>query len=135
MRVVCSAGTYIRSLAHDLGTILNVGAHLTALRRTRSGVVSETVNWQTLLAAFEAEVWRQFVLDETLPLRDLPTLLVDDETVYRLQRGQAVEIRAGQSLPNFAPIRVYDSRKRLIAIGERSEGRIRPVKVFRLATS
>ncbi|MGB3617018.1 MAG: tRNA pseudouridine(55) synthase TruB [Catalinimonas sp.] len=36
-RVVCSKGTYIRSLAHDLGEVLGVGAHLTALRRTRIG--------------------------------------------------------------------------------------------------
>jgi len=36
-RVVCSAGTYVRSLAHDLGQKLGCGAHLTALRRTRSG--------------------------------------------------------------------------------------------------
>ena len=36
-RVVCSKGTYIRSLAHDLGKALNSGAHLTALRRTKIG--------------------------------------------------------------------------------------------------
>src|SRR4029079_8520928 len=36
-RVVCSPGTYVRSLAHDLGQRLGCGAHLTALRRTRSG--------------------------------------------------------------------------------------------------
>src|SRR5207302_1612034 len=36
-RVVCSGGTYIRSLAHDLGRLVGCGAHLTALRRTRSG--------------------------------------------------------------------------------------------------
>jgi tRNA pseudouridine55 synthase len=37
LRVVCSKGTYIRSLAHDLGRDLGVGAHVTALRRTRTG--------------------------------------------------------------------------------------------------
>ena len=36
-RVVCSGGTYVRSLAHDLGQLVGCGAHLTALRRTRSG--------------------------------------------------------------------------------------------------
>jgi tRNA pseudouridine55 synthase len=39
-RVSCSKGTYIRSLAHDLGTALNSGGHLTALRRTRIGNLS-----------------------------------------------------------------------------------------------
>ena len=42
VRVVCSKGTYIRSLAHDLGAVLGCGAHLSALRRTRSGDLSVT---------------------------------------------------------------------------------------------
>jgi tRNA pseudouridine55 synthase len=37
LRVVCGKGTYIRSLAHDLGRVLNSGAHLSALRRTKIG--------------------------------------------------------------------------------------------------
>lgn len=37
LKITCSKGTYIRSLAHDLGQVLGVGAHLSALRRTRSG--------------------------------------------------------------------------------------------------
>lgn len=37
LRIVCSKGTYIRSIAHDLGVLLGCGAHLTNLRRTRSG--------------------------------------------------------------------------------------------------
>lgn len=59
LRLVCSAGFYVRSLAHDLGTRLGCGAHLTALRRTASGSVS---------------------LEEALPLADLearPTLAVE----------------------------------------------------------
>lgn len=39
-RVVCSTGTYIRSLAHDMGQALGTGAYLSALRRTRIGVFS-----------------------------------------------------------------------------------------------
>ena len=42
LRVDCSAGFYVRSLAHDLGQRLGIGAHLTALRRTRSGRRSST---------------------------------------------------------------------------------------------
>ena len=45
-RIVCSKGTYIRSLAHDLGKKLNSGAHLTELRRTRSGNFKIEDAWQ-----------------------------------------------------------------------------------------
>ena len=53
-RVVCSKGTYIRSLANDFGKALNNGAHLSALRRTRIGEFS--VENATNIAAFEASL-------------------------------------------------------------------------------
>jgi tRNA pseudouridine55 synthase len=135
IRIVCSAGTYIRSLAHDLGQALKVGAHLTALRRTRSGVISNPVNWQTLLETFQAGMWQQFVFDETLPLSDIPMLKLDDAEVIQLQHGQTVAIQGDHSLADSTPLRVYDSRQRFIAIGERYGEQIRPVKVFHTATS
>lgn len=48
VRVVCSAGTYIRALARDIGARLEVGGHLTELRRTRSGVFSSMVSLEAL---------------------------------------------------------------------------------------
>lgn len=50
IRVVCSKGTYIRTLAADIGRALGCGAHLTQLRRTRSGCfsVAESLNWDLL---------------------------------------------------------------------------------------
>lgn len=50
-RVVCSKGTYIRSLAHDFGKALGVGAHLSALRRTKSGEFSVENAWDLMLLA------------------------------------------------------------------------------------
>ena len=46
IRVRCSKGTYIRSLAHEIGQALQSGAHLTALRRTRSGGFVIENAWQ-----------------------------------------------------------------------------------------
>jgi tRNA pseudouridine55 synthase len=48
VRVVCSAGTYIRALARDIGTQLEVGGHLTELRRTRSGVFDSMITLEAL---------------------------------------------------------------------------------------
>ncbi len=130
IRVVCSVGTYIRSLGRDLGAALEVGAHLIALRRTRSGEIGDPVNWETLLEAFQARTWQRFVFNETLPLREIPLLMVDDAAVARLQHGQTIPAPTDQSLPDTAPIRMYNSAHRLVAIGQRQGEHIRPVKVF-----
>lgn len=55
-RVACSKGTYIRSLAHDFGKALGIGAHLSALRRTRSGDFRVADAWQLdqLIASIKA---------------------------------------------------------------------------------
>lgn len=61
LRIACSKGTYIRSIAHDLGQILGCGAHLTALRRTVSGTftIEEALSVEALLATpIDALPWR-----------------------------------------------------------------------------
>jgi len=56
-RIVCSKGTYIRSIAHDFGKKLNSGAHLSSLRRTRSGSfkIEDAWNLEELIAKIKAE--------------------------------------------------------------------------------
>ena len=83
--VECSKGTYIRTLAHDLGEALGCGAHLTALRRTRSGCFDE-------VDAISLEDYREH--PESLPLRsllqslnDFMPLSLDDAATARLRNG------------------------------------------------
>jgi tRNA pseudouridine55 synthase len=57
-RVVCSKGTYIRSLANDYGKALNSGAHLSALRRTRSGAFNIADAWNLTTLIDEISVQR-----------------------------------------------------------------------------
>ena len=57
-RVVCSKGTYIRSLANDYGKALNSGAHLSALRRTRSGAFNIADAWNLTTLIEEISVQR-----------------------------------------------------------------------------
>lgn len=85
LSVECSKGTYIRTLAHDLGETLGCGAHLTALRRTRSGCFDET-------EAISLEDYRE--RPETLPLRsllqslnDFMALNIDEAATGRLRNG------------------------------------------------
>ncbi len=61
LRITCSKGTYIRSIAHDLGQMLGCGAHLTALRRTTSGAftIEEALSVDTLFdTPIDSLPWR-----------------------------------------------------------------------------
>jgi tRNA pseudouridine55 synthase len=91
--VHCSAGTYIRSLAHDLGMALGTVAHLAALRRVAAGAF--TLADAHTLAATEAAAAAGTLRDLLLPLGmglGLPTLTVDAETALRLSQGQRVPL-------------------------------------------
>jgi tRNA pseudouridine55 synthase len=101
VRVTCSSGTYIRALARDLGAALGVGAHLTALRRTRVGSFDLT-SARTLdqLAEELTVVELAVAVAESFPRRDLTA----DEAV-RLSHGQRLEDAGSPEGPlgAFAP--------------------------------
>jgi tRNA pseudouridine55 synthase len=133
IRVVCSVGTYIRSIAHDLGEMLAVGAHLTTLRRTRVGVISNPIAWDTLQTAFAANTWQQYVINENLPLHAMPTLTLDAALTAGFQHGQPLLLPDDLSIPDVTdrtPIRLYDPAQQFIGIGEFRVRRLWPVKVF-----
>jgi tRNA pseudouridine55 synthase len=91
LRLTCSAGFYVRSLAHDLGAALGLGAHLAALRRTASGpfALTQAVALGDLLSD-EAAAGRALVpMADLLPA--LPIVRLDETGVDRVRRGQDVE--------------------------------------------
>jgi tRNA pseudouridine55 synthase len=91
LRVLCSAGTYVRSLAHDLGRTLGTVAHLARLRREAAG--SFTLADSHPLAAIEAAAQRGDLSGLVLPPGTglaLPRLRVDADTARRLGHGQQV---------------------------------------------
>jgi tRNA pseudouridine55 synthase len=140
LSVTCSAGTYIRSLAHDLGQALGVGAHLTALRRTRSGTLDEPIDWQLLMKAIKDESWERYVIDEQVPLKRLLAVQIDIVRAGLFSRGQPIsssvvsapaQFNDGEiPVPTEGEVRVYDTLERLIGIGQMHPDRLQPVKVF-----
>lgn len=119
VRVVCSKGTYVRTLASDLGALLGCGAHLTALRRTRVGPF--TLDSSISLAAFEAldEVEK----DATLAPVDA---LLFHLAVLQLDAGQAKNFTHGQSAQGFSGavgemFRAYDG-ERFLGVGTLGDG-------------
>lgn len=91
LEVACSAGTYIRSLAHDLGQALGCGAHLVDLVRLRSGRfrLEEAVPLEAILAAGPGE-WRRWLLPLEVAVEHLPRVDLEAEEVRRLSLGQPV---------------------------------------------
>jgi tRNA pseudouridine55 synthase len=135
LEVHCSAGTYIRSLAHDLGQRLGCGAHLSALRRTASGSLSvaEAVPLETLQAAFAEHVWRQFLRPADQAVADWPAVYLTAEATARVQRGQSVAMESAAENRPLAPLgRAYNPAGEFIAVlrADPTAGVWRPDKVF-----
>lgn len=130
--VECSAGFYVRSLAHDLGRSLGVGAHLTALRRLRSGVF-------TLEGAVSVEdlaTRPATLMDRLRPMADLlghvPAAVVTAEGRDRLGHGRELwPIHLDSAPPHSADrVRLLDPDGRLLAIADQRAGALRPVVVL-----
>ena len=126
--VECSAGTYIRSLAHDLGQALGCGAHLAALQRRASGRfrVEDAVPWDEFRAAMEAGTWQQYLLPPDLALADAPAVHLSAEQAARVLHGNT--IAAGDVAGDLA--RAYDPAGRFVAVLERRGADWKPQKVF-----
>ena len=93
--VKCSAGTYIRSLAHDLGQALDAGAHLAALRRTAIGPWS--IDQAIPLADLEAGAAPILPMDAALP--DWQRVDLTEEEARRIWHGNTVPLGGGWSGP------------------------------------
>jgi len=135
LTVHCSAGTYIRSLAHDLGQRLGCGAHLAALRRTASGSlrVTDAVALAELQAAFTRQDWRQYLRPADLAVADWPAVHLSAEDTARIRRGQAVPMAGGPNeYPSEALGRAYNPAGDFIAVlrADPAVRAWRPEKVF-----
>jgi tRNA pseudouridine55 synthase len=128
----CGKGTYVRSLARDLGRALGCLGHVVALRRTRVGCFAEeqAVALEALRAAAEeGEAALQRLLHPVeAVLDDLAALVVGHDDAARLARGQPVLVRGHGT---YTPGPAYAVCKgRLIAVGEIDRGEMRPTRVF-----
>lgn len=95
--VYCSSGTYIRSLANDLGKTLGCGAHLVGLRRTKSGrfTLRDAVPLRKLREAFDEGSWYQYVIPAAEALSDWPSIELDETLVDAVRHGHRVPAEAG----------------------------------------
>ncbi len=92
--VDCGRGTYVRSLAHDIGQALGVGAHLTELVRLRSGPfdISESVTPEEFEEAVEASNWRDIMFPMDFALSNMPAVILDKRAERATTNGQPIPV-------------------------------------------
>jgi len=135
----CGKGTYVRSLARDIGRALGCYGHVSALRRAAVGpfspesmiVLEELETLCHRAAAGEASLADALMPVETA-LDDIPALAVSRADAARLARGQAVLLR-GRDAPNFRGTIAVTVAGQLLALAELDHGEIVPKRVFNLA--
>jgi len=128
--VYCSSGTYVRSLANDLGKSLGTGAHLVGLRRTKSGrfTLRDAVPLRRLQDSFNAGEWYRFLIPAAEALADWPMVELDADQVELIRHGHRIPVEPGQK--GWA--RGVSEQGDLVALLEVDEetGEWQPRKVF-----
>ncbi len=128
--IACSKGTYVRTLAEDIGAALGCGAHLAALRRTRIGRM--TLEHAVTLAALEvmpAAVRREWLLPVDALLRDLPRIDLGDRQAALFAHGGQLDLGVPPEGPGRR--RVYGPDERLLGLAELDErGVLNPCRLI-----
>ncbi len=139
LRITCSAGFYVRALAHDLGERLGVGAHLVALRRTRTGdfTLDDSIALDTLERTPAAAAAAVIPPEGMLP--DMAAAILTDAGESHVAHGRDLgpddvqELRAGAASGHRAGVRLIDRHGRLLGIADpasQSSGLLHPSVVL-----
>ena len=129
LRVVCGKGTYIRTLAADLGDVLGVGAAVERLTRLRVGpfTLADAVTWAELATEAASTLYLRIAPPEAA-LAAWPAIRLDTARVDAFRHGRPVECRgAGVGLS-----RVHDAEGTLVGVGavDAGGGRLRPIRIL-----
>jgi tRNA pseudouridine55 synthase len=103
--IECSAGSYIRSIAHDMGQALGCGAHLTSLRRLASGefTLTRSIRLQEFLQNNEPVIslqeWKKHVIPMWQLLAWIPLILLQDDELKRIKNGASICVDSLRAVP------------------------------------
>lgn len=130
---VCGKGTYVRSLARDIGRALGCFGHVTQLRRTAVGpfALGTAVTLEELEGRAEHDTIDEALQPVETALSDLLHIPVSGSDATRLLRGQAVILR-GRDAPIISGLGYATHKNTLLALVEMERGEIRPTRVFNL---
>ncbi len=140
LEVFCSKGTYIRSLAEDIGHYLGCGGTVKSLRRLESGQFSVANAWTIeQLTAMGQQSLHQCLINVDTPLETLPAIQLSDQQAISIKYGQPLDfLPYGQTKPCGTPdmpqgaVRLYNHSV-FLGLGEmRLDGKLAPKKMFNL---
>ncbi len=116
--VHCSSGTYVRSLANDLGKKLGCGAYLVGLRRTKSGkfTLRDATPLRKLQEAFNAGNWYQFLIPAAEALGDWPSVELNPDEVEGVRHGHRVKAKEADTVNE--KVRGISTQGELVALME-----------------
>ena len=132
IEIACSKGTYIRTIADDLGQALGCGAHISALRRTQAGVFTEAdcITTEMLKEEFEANGLSAIdghLIPMDKAIKDLPEVVLPSITARCIKNGQSVLVR---HLPEKGLVRLYEEEQ-FIGIGcINDDGKVAPRRLI-----
>jgi tRNA pseudouridine55 synthase len=134
--VVCGGGTYIRSLAHDIGEMLGCGATMSFLVRTGSGPfgIAESITLDEIVSSFREGAFNRTLIRPGDALNHLPSLALDGEEERMLRNGVTLYGDFGAAIgPEKTMVQVTDTGGEMIAVAEICRGEreaLRPLKVM-----
>ncbi|HSH54812.1 MAG TPA: tRNA pseudouridine(55) synthase TruB [Methylotenera sp.] len=128
--VICSKGTYIRTLAEDIGANLGCGAHLVGLRRTETaGYQLQDAITLDALEEISAELRDERLLPVDSAIASLPKILLKADAAYYIMQGQAIWM-AGK-IPD-SELRLYDEHDHFLGLGFlQDDGKIAPKRLIK----
>jgi tRNA pseudouridine55 synthase len=132
--VHCSSGTYVRSLANDVGNALGCGGYLVGLRRTKSGRFSlrDATPLRKLQEAFRAGNWYQHLIPAAEALSDWPSVELDPDQVEAVKHGHRVPAPTGVQTVGDNFVRGVSMAGELVALMQLDleTHELQPKKVF-----
>jgi tRNA pseudouridine55 synthase len=137
LRVVCSKGTYIRTLCADIGKLLGVGGHLRALERTRVGplTLDRALTVDEVHRRYREGELARYVRSLDDVLKSVPVLVVDAQAEDRVRHGASVSWsnvvseNAWTQLEAGMPVRIHDGSGRLLGMGRLPQSQVDRVAI------
>ncbi|MDH5257329.1 MAG: tRNA pseudouridine(55) synthase TruB [Gammaproteobacteria bacterium] len=131
--VSCSKGTYVRTLAEDIGKKLGCGAHVTALRRYDLGVfhIDQAVTLEKLNTLRDEKAFAEldkYIIPVENALTDLISVSLTDDSAFYVKQGQAVQV---SKAPAEGCVTLFDSANQFMGVGEiQDDGKVKPRRLM-----
>jgi tRNA pseudouridine55 synthase len=133
--VYCSKGTYIRTLAEDIGHALGCGATVKSLRRTQVGqfCIDQALSIEQL-ENLDEQSRKSALIAVDIPLQSLPAIYLDNQQTTNIRFGQSLDLELNTGTPFSGSVRMYHENE-FLGLGEMHlDGKLAPKKLFNLNT-